>query len=67
MRFKHGTDMDVAYREVRDRIERAQFAGRMVNRQRVSGGQTFRRRRVEVFCREQIQEFRGDRLPRISE
>ena len=23
MRFKHGTDMDVAYREVRDRIERA--------------------------------------------
>ncbi len=23
MRFKHGTDMDVAYREVRDRVERA--------------------------------------------
>ena len=23
MRFKQGTDMDVAYREVRDRVERA--------------------------------------------
>ena len=25
LRFKHGTDMDVAYREVRDRVERARL------------------------------------------